>query len=247
MGAGRHARAAGLLAAAVVCCCVVRGAEPAAAGDEGEEHVIVFSGRDLWRNGVFLHGGLIVSPGGFEQPGFLLKLLSAGGLYRYNAGDLGGTTVIGLEGKAHIAPGWLFRHGRFEAKFFFGPELQEHRLWPDDPGNRLRGRSFGLRMSVDLWAEPTRSTMLAADASLSSIGSNFAARVGAGWHVLGRFYAGPELQLYAADGYRQFRLGAHVTSLKAETIELSAAVGWSIDSDSRGSPYARLGLMQHMN
>lgn len=246
MGLARHARAASLFAA-MVFFCVMRGTEPAAAGDDGEQHLIIFSGRDLWRNGIFLYGGLIVSPGGFEQPGFLLKLLSSGGLYRYKAGDLDGTTVVGLEGKAHIAPGWLVRYGRFESKFFFGPELQDHRLWPNDPGNRLRGRSFGLRMAVDLWAEPTRETMLAADASLSSIGGDFSARIGAGWHLLGHFYAGPELQIYAAGGYRQFRLGVHVTSLKTETVELSAAVGWSTDSEARASPYARLGLMQHFN
>jgi hypothetical protein len=38
-----------------------------------------------------------MAPGGFEQDGFMLKLLISAGLYRYNAAMLGGDQVIGLE------------------------------------------------------------------------------------------------------------------------------------------------------
>ena len=67
MGLGRRVRAAILLAAAFVLCCVVLSAEPAHAGDDEDAHLMLFSGRDLWRNGAFLYGGFIVSPGGFEE------------------------------------------------------------------------------------------------------------------------------------------------------------------------------------
>ena len=71
---------------------------------------------------------------------------------------------------------------------------------------------------------------------LSSIGTNFSARLGVGWHVLGEFYLGPETQVYGGDGYRQFRLGAHVTSMKTGDTEWSAAAGWSLDTDRRMEP-----------
>jgi len=247
MGLGRRVRAAILLAAAFGLCCVVLSAEPVYAGDDEDAHLMLFSGRDLWRNGAFLYGGFIVSPGGFEESGFLLKLLYSNGLYRYRAGDLDGETVIGAEALGHIAPGFLLKRGDFESKFFFGPELQKHWLWPDDPGNKLRGRTLGLRMSFDIWYQPTPASMIAADASLSSIGTNFSARLGVGWHVLGEFYLGPETQVYGGDGYRQFRLGAHVTSMKTGDTEWSAAAGWSFDTDRQSSPYVRLNLMQRIS
>ena len=244
---GRCVGAATRFAAAVVVWCMVLSASPATADEDDDAHLMLFSGRDLWRNGVFLYGGMIGSPGGFDESGLLLKLLYSGGLYRYSAGDLGGDTVIGAEGLVHVAPGWMVKRGRFEGKFFFGPEWQRNVLWPDDPGNRLRGHSFGLRMSFELWDEPTALTMIAADGSLSSIGGNYSARIGVGIRTFDLFYVGPESQVYGGDGYRQFRLGAHITSMKTDTVEWSAAFGWSIDTDMQSSPYVRLGVMQRVN
>ena len=197
MAFGRRVRAAMLVAAAFIVCCVVLSLRPAKAEDD-DTHLMLFSGRDLWRNGAFLHGGLILSPGGFEQSGFLLKLLASGGLYRYRAVDLGGETIIGVEWLSHLAPGWMIKRGPFEGKFFFGPEFQSHQLYPDDPTNRLRGRSVGLRMSVDLWDEPTPDMMLAADAALSSVGSNYSARAAVGSRFLEHFISARRRRCTAA-------------------------------------------------
>ena len=246
---GRRVRAATAVAAALLLCWLSSLPCRAQAGDDDDEpHVILFSGRDVWINGVFLYGGLLIAPGGFEQDGLLLKLLYSTGAYRYNAGSLGGAEVIGLEVLGAAMPGWRIKRGPVEMKFFFGPELQYHRLWPDDPDNRLRGRQFGLRIAAELWAEPTPSTMLAADAALSSIGGNYSGRVAFGWRLFDMFYSGPEGQVYGGDGYAQLRFGLHVTSLRTDDItEWSAAVGWAVDSDQRASPYVRLGLMRKLN
>jgi len=241
MGGGRRIRAAMLIAATFLICWADR---LAAAEHDDVTRVLLFSGRDVWRHGAFVHGGLIWGPHGFDRNTPLLRLLLSGGVYRYDSGSLGGRRVIGAEGVAQVMPGWQIRRGAFEAKFFFGPEYQFHKLWPDDPGSRLRGPAFGLRFTVDLWAEPTPATMVAADASLSSIATSHSARAAVGWRVLDRFYAGPETQVYGGDGYRQWRLGAHVTSMKAGDTEWSAAGGWALDSEGRSSLYLRLGVLQ---
>jgi hypothetical protein len=88
-----------------------------------------------------------------------------------------------------------------EFKFFFGPEFQKHHLQPDDPSNRLRGASFGLRLAFDLWYEPSPYSMVAADAALSSIATTNSARITYGWRVfeemLGGIYVGPVLNISA--------------------------------------------------
>src|SRR5262249_9794888 len=134
----------------------------------------------------------------------------------------------------------------FEGKFFFGPEWQTHWLYPDDPGNRLRGRTLGLRMSAEIWYEPAPDMMIAADAALTSVGSNYSARAAVGSMFLEQFYLGPEVQVYGDDGYRQFRAGAHITSMKTGATKWSAAFGWSIDTDRQSSPYVRLNLLQRV-
>jgi hypothetical protein len=225
----------------MIFCATIR----AASAEEADEaHFLLFSGRDIWRNGGFLYGGAIWAPGGFERDGYLFKVLLSGGVYRYRASDLGGEEVIGAEWRAALMAGWRIKRGPAEIKVFFGPEFQTNRLWPDDPGNALRGSAVGLRFGAALWAEPTSTTMLAADASLSSIGPNYSARAAFGWKLLGRFYAGPETQAYGGEGYAQLRFGAHVTSLKTGDTEWSAGGGWAVDSDNNESLYLRLGLLQ---
>jgi hypothetical protein len=243
---GRRVCAAGLLAAAFVLCCASRLSRSARAdGDEEDApHFLLFSGRDFWRNGAFLYGGTTWAPAGFEQDGFLFKLLLAGVVDWYNAGDLDGDQVVGAEARGAIMAGWRMKRGPLEAKVFFGPEFQNNWLWPDDPGNRLRGRAVGLRFAIDLWMEPSPATMISGYASLSTIGANYAARAAYGWKLFDMFYAGPETQVYGGDGYAQVRFGAHLTSLKTGVTEWSAAGGWAIDSDERDSIYLRLGLMQ---
>lgn len=246
----RRVRAAVSIAAAFIVCGVCLSGGPGRAADD-EVRVLLFSGRDIWRDGAFLHSGLLVAPGGFEQDGFMLKLLLGGGVYRYVSGSLGGEHVIGAEWQAQVLAGARFKRGNAEFKYFFGPEVQRHKLWPDDPNNRLRGQSFGLRMAGELWYEPTRDSLVAGDVSLSSIAASHSARIALGLRVAEELftdgvYFGPELQYSGSDGYRHHRIGLHITSMKTEATEWSAAAGFARDSDGRSSPYVRLGLSQKL-
>jgi len=248
MGSGRRVFAAIIAAAAFLfwSTWVAR----TLAAEEEDPRTLLFSGRDLWRNGAFAYGGFVFAPGGLEQDGLLLKVLLSGGLYRYDAHDLGGERVIGVEWLAQVLPGWRIKRGDAELKFFLGPEFQKHVLSPDDPGNRLRGNSLGLRAAFEFWYEPTPSTMIVADLALSSIATSNSVRFGYGWRLLddtlGGVYVGPEIQYFGADGYRHFRLGAHLTSLKTEDVEWSAAMGWAGDSQSRKGPYLRLNVLKRL-
>ena len=167
---------------------------------------MLFSGRDIWRNGAFAHGGFIVAPSGLDRDGLLLKVMLSGGLYRYDAQNLGGERVVGAEWLTNILPGWRIKRGNAEFKVFMGPEIQNHYLRPDDSANRLRGYSYGLRVAAEAWYEPTAETMIAADVSLSSIATSNSARAAYGWRVLeemlGGIYFGPEVQYFGSDGYQ---------------------------------------------
>jgi Cellulose biosynthesis protein BcsS len=240
----RRVHAAIFVAAVLFVCCGVASAAPLWSGGDGDAHFLLFSGSDLWTSGSFAYGGLLWSPHGTERSGFTFKMLLSGGTYRYRAGDLGGARVVGTELSGQFLPGWRFVHDHFELAFFIGPALQYNGLRPDDPGNSLSGSRLGARFGIELWDEPTATTMLAADASLSTIDTDYCARLAYGWKVFGRFYAGPETQVYGGDGYRQLRFGLHVTALKFGNAEWSIAGGWAFATDERSGPYLRLGFME---
>jgi cellulose biosynthesis protein BcsS len=219
-------------------------------GDDEDARIMLFSGRDLWRHGAFVHRGIVFAPSGFDHDGLLLKLLFSGGIYQYRASDLGDRHVFGVGVLSQVLPGWRIKRGNAEFKLFFGPEAQKHYLFPDDPSNRLRGSSIGLRIAAELWYESTPETMLAADVSLSSIATENSARAAYGWRILnemlGGIYVGPETQYFGSQGYRNLRVGAHITSMKAEDTEWSAATGWAWDSQARASPYVRINVLKRL-
>ncbi len=229
--------AAALLAVARVCC----GAEIASAEGAGEAaaHFLFFNGTDIWRNGLFSHAGVLWAYQGLNEDGPVLKLLLNGGLYRYNSG---GIEVTGRQLMGDILPGWRWHRPGLDVTVFAGLDVQDHRFAPDDPTNRLRGTHGGMRGGFEAWYEPLPNGMVTASASLSTIGLSYWTRAAAGWRVFG-LWLGPELHACGDDTYRQFRVGAHVTSLRWLGYEWSAGAGWVTDSDRRDGVYGRIGLL----
>lgn len=204
------------------------------------EKFLYFSGFDLWRSGGSFYGGLQWAPGGLNQDGFTLKLLVAEGTYRYLSG---GTNIRGTGLLASILPGWRVKRDNIEVKLFAGLDLQNHRFSPDDPANGLRGDHAGLRVGADLWWEPTPTLMIASSISGSTIGTNFSIRGAAGWRVEDRFWVGPEAETSGDQVYRQYRVGAHVTSLKWSAFEWSLGAGYVEDNSHRSGLYGRISVL----
>jgi hypothetical protein len=206
--------------------------------------LLVFSSVDIWRQGGFAHGGALWAPAGLDRDGFVLKLMFGGGLYRYTSGALGNTEVMGRMATASILPGYRFLRGPVTLTVYLGYDFQHHRLTPDDPSAGLRGNYMGARAGFELWYQPVTWGMVTADASFSTIGPSYNARLAAGVRALDWFYIGPEVQGFAADdNYHQLRAGLHVTGLRFNDIEWSVGTGWALDSDDRSGVYGKLGLL----
>lgn len=209
-------------------------------GGARPEKFLYFSGFDLWRNGSSFYGGLQWAPGGLASDGFMLKVLLAEGTYRYRSGtnEIRGTGLL-----AAILPGWRIKRSDLEVKVFAGLDLQNHRLSPDDLTNSLRGNHAGLRVSADLWWQPQNAMMLASSISGSTIGNSFGIRGAAGWRIMDRFWAGPEIETSGDEVYRQYRIGAHVTSFKTGAFEWALGAGYVEDNSRRSGAYGRVSLL----
>ncbi len=208
-----------------------------------ELHFLYFTGSDVWPHWAFAHAGVLWSPSGLSNEGFTVKLLLNGGTYGYRAGALNDTNILGRQSSITAMPGWRFKRAGYEVAVFAGFDLQNYRLTPDDPDNRLRGRRLGLRAGFELWHEPSTTTMLAADASVSSIGAGNSARAAFGWRLFERFYLGPEAQIYSTDSYIHKRVGVHITAFKIDEREWSGAIGLASDNDNRSGIYVRIGVL----
>jgi hypothetical protein len=216
---------------------------PAQPAVRDQARLLLFSSTDLWRDGGFAHGGVVIAPGGLDRDGPLIKLMFGGGLYRYTSGALGNAAVTGQILAAAILPGWRFVRDNVVVTVFLGYDFQRHQLTPDDPSAGLRGSYVGARTGFELWYQPTASTMVAADAAFSTIGPSYNVRLATGLRAFDAFFVGPEVQAFDADdNYRQFRVGMHVTGLRTGEFEWSAGAGWAQDTDDRGGAYGKLGI-----
>jgi len=209
------------------------------ANDEREPHFLFYSGTDLWRFGAFMHGGVLWSPDGINREGFTLKLLMAGGAYRYQAGE---SNVTGRQLLASVLPGWRFKQGRSESTIYLGLDLQNHRLSPDDIGNPLRGTHMGLRFAADVWLQPGENFMAAGAFSISTIQTTYWGRAQFGVRIPELGWIGPEAHLFSDLGYHQYSFGVHLTGFRTAEFEWSIGAGLARDTESRTSPYGRIGL-----
>jgi hypothetical protein len=204
---------------------------------------LLFSSTDLWRHGGFSHGGLLWAPEGLDREGPVFKLMFGGGVYHYVSGALGNTDVRGQQLSGSILPGWRFIRDALTVTAFVGADFQRHQLTPYDPSAGLRGSYAGARAALELWYQPSETMIVVADASLSTIGPSYDARLALGWRAFDLFYVGPEVQGFAADGnYWQIRGGLHATGFRTGDLEWSASLGWATDTGDRGSVYGKVGV-----
>ena len=203
-GIVREGAFATVIAAAALLVCILRAACVPAWANDDDPHAILFSGRDIWLNGAFAHGGFLFAPSGLDQDGLLLKILFSGGLYRYDAKNLGGQQRDRRRRTRTCSRRVAGQTRRCGIQILLRTRIPE----ASSPAGRsiksaCVANSIGLRMAVEFWYEPSPNSMVAADASLSSIATSNSARIAYGWRVfeemLGGVYLGPD--------HRIFRLG----------------------------------------
>ena len=54
---------------------------------------------------------------------------------------------------------------------------------------------------------------------------------------------GPEIETSGDEVYRQYRIGAHITSFKTSILEWSFGAGYVQDNSDRSGPYGRISLL----
>ena len=196
----RRVRAAVVIAAAFVVCWRCVSAGPCRAADDDERACPVFRPRPLAQRRLRM-AACWWRRGGLDQDGLLLKLLVSGGLYRYSAGFSAARRSSAPKDPAKCCPAGAssaaMSRCRVDGSTINSRSSSRHAapsagrtIHP----NRLRGaRPACACARRPLGTSPTPTTMVAADASLSSIATSHSARAAYGWRVLrDQFYLGPE-------------------------------------------------------
>lgn len=209
-------------------------------GGAAPERFLFYSGFDLWNFGYAGYAGAQWAPGSLNSDGFVLSAFVSDGIERFDTPTTRYRTAIL---RASILPGWRFKRGNLEVKVFAGPDFEYDAFAPTQAYRLPHRSSVGARAAVDLWWEPTATTMLSASASVTSIANGFSTRVAGGWRVLETGWIGPEIAMSSDRFSEQYRVGAHLTGLRTGAFEWSLAAGYVQDSFRRSGMYGRISVL----
>ena len=209
-------------------------------GGATPERFLFFSGFDLWNFGYAGYAGAQWAPRSLNRDGFVLSAFVSDGIERFDTPTTRYRTAIL---RAAILPGWRFKRGNLEVKMFAGPDFERDDFSPAQIHRRPYRNSVGARAAVDLWWEPTASTMMSASASVTTIASGYSARAAGGWRVFNAGWIGPEIAMSADRFSEQYRVGAHLTGLRTGALEWSLAAGYVQDSFRRRGMYGRISVL----
>ena len=213
------------------CVCVPLG--PAHANDSDDPRVMLFSGRDIWRNGAFAHGGFVIAPSGLDQDGLLLKIMLSGGLYRYDAQNLG-ERIVGASGWRKCCQAGGSNAAMSSSRSSSGPKFKiticRRTIRPIDCAATHPACASLPKFGTSQPRHDDRSRRFTVVDRDQQLGPRLPMAGACSKRCL-RSISDRKLNTSARDGYRHGRLGMHITSMKTEDTEWSAAAGWARDSD----------------
>ena len=205
-----------------------------------EQRSVLFASVDMGRSVFAAAGAKQTLVGPLDQSGFVVMEANGTGLTRERVGDLG-LQATRFTTQSAVMLGYQMNRDGFFVAGFLGPEIEHEQLTVDGRVGRVADPRFGARAQIELWANPTRDTMITGTIVGSSAHQSLWARGSAGYRVLDGLYAGPEVVSYVTGSYRETKVGAHLTGLRAGIVEGRLSAGWAMANDGRtGSAYVGL-------
>lgn len=198
------------------------------------QRYLLFNGIDIWRANVDLYGGMLWAPAGLNADGPIAQLFVSRRFDHYQDGS---STIS----KASVLGGYRVKRGDFELKVMVGPQWQQ--FDPTSSSAAQSGTKLGLHGVAETWWEPHPLFLLASSWTAYTFGHGYGARLAAGWRAFDQFWIGPEISTFSDVFSTQYRVGLHVTGLRWQDLEWSAATGHLEDNFHRRGGYLRFGVL----
>ncbi|SFM78262.1 cellulose biosynthesis protein BcsS [Methylobacterium pseudosasicola] len=171
-----------------------------------------------------------------NESGPRLRLQGLSGVYSY-PGSTSGRTVRGQqeEGTAMFGYEWIWKQAALAG--YVGFNVRSNELSVLDPNNPVAGTGVGAKFAADLYLNPTLETLVAANASYSTLFHAYYVRVKAGFAVADGVFVGPEATLLGDAYFNQWRVGAHLTGFTVGPMKFSLGAGYAHDRVQKGGYY----------
>src|SRR5262245_47504402 len=219
-------------------------------GDDEDARIMLFSGRDLWRHGGFVHGGVVVAPSGFDHDGLLSETSVLERALLVQSERPGRSQCHGrrsvIPGIAGLADQARQRRIQGFLRTRISAALSLPRRYIEPAARHLnrpadRGRTLA---RADAGDDDCGRCLAVVDCN-RKFGAR-GLRLAHSQRSDGRNLCRSGTAILRLPRLPELRVGAHITSMKAEDTEWSAATGWAWDSQSRASPYVRINVLKRL-
>lgn len=181
----------------------------------------------------------IAPVGHLLESGPRVRLQGVAGTYSYPGAAVRQTvTGVQQEGTVLLGYEWIWQQAALAG--FIGMNVRSNELSILDPGNPVVGTGIGVKVAADLYVTPTENTMLAVNASYSTLFNAYYARARAGIAVSPGVFIGPEVTLLGDDFFNGWRAGGHVTGFAIGPMKFSLGAGYAYDRVRKGGYYTSI-------
>jgi Cellulose biosynthesis protein BcsS len=177
--------------------------------------------------------------GALDQSGVRLRAEGLGGRYSYYS-TTDARTIDGTQLSGAFLAGYQWVSPSFAVSAYLGADIRDNTLSVVDPGNPVVGTSVGGAAQFELFATPTRRTMVDVAASYETNATAYFVRLRGGYLVAPGLYVGPEVLALGDAFFAQQRLGAHLTGLRLGPTRLSLAAGYLYDRVRKAGAYSTI-------
>ena len=219
---------------------------PARAQDAAELRTVLFGSLEAGRSSFANVGAKHALGGPLDRSGpALMAVAGYGGRFERDPAAPGAPLAFRHAAQGSALLGYQHMLGWGALAAFVGPEIDHETFAHDRANGGESGPKFGARLHGEAWLHPSPDTLVTATLIAGSARPSLWSRGSLGYRLWRDVFVGPEASAYAADRYREWRVGVHATGLALGRTSLRVSAGWREDSETRrGGAY--LGLAGHV-
>ncbi|KAB1073779.1 cellulose biosynthesis protein BcsS [Methylobacterium planeticum] len=207
--------------------------------DRADDYIVAFDGAATVTSNSSAFGALtttIAPAGSLVESGPRIRVQAIAGTYSY-PGATAGTRVRGEQEEGTVLTGYEWIWDQAAIAGYVGFNVRHNELSILDPRNPVVGTGIGAKVAADIYLNPTLNTLVAANASYSTLFNAYYVRAKLGFMVADGVFVGPEGTLLGDAFFNQWRVGAHLTGFTVGPMKFSLGAGYAYDRVQKGGYY----------
>lgn len=215
------------------------GVGPASNGANAGVNIELYSGVDSASRWFLGWTEATIALGDTDASGLRFRLYGEDGRTMYNSDAGSIITQRWVEGDLLV--GYAFVREDFDVELYVGVGIISAALSSPDPTNTTQGTRAGPKVAGEFeWKRD--HLLIAGEAGFTTAFNTYDAKLKFGIAFIKNIYIGPEFTELGDISFNQWRIGAHVTAMEINGLNIAVGAGYENDSGNGPGAYGNLAV-----